>query len=164
MLHLSLSQSKQLMYRNTMRDQPPHRGFGYELEDLVGAILHTLFTNSTWEVAVLWEFKSSVLKMRVDPIISCSVDVFLLLSLFLLMMIMHQRCLKIQNEAGCSRFLSMRSGLSCHADCDKSSPVSKFSLYSSQISFSRRDNIVGTVDEEENWSRVMIKTYSELTQ
>lgn len=65
-------------------------------------------------------------------------------------MVMHQRCQKMQSETGCSGALSLRSGLSHCADCDKNSPALKFSLCSSQISFSRRNGIVGTVDEEEN--------------
>lgn len=58
----------------------------------------------------------------------------------------------------------MGSGLSLHANYKKNIPVLQCSLYSSQINFSRRNNILGAFVEEENWGREMIKTYSELAQ
>jgi len=49
-----------------------------------------------------------------------------------------------------SQALSMGSGLSHHANYKKNIPVLQCSLYSSQINFSRRDNMLGAFVEEEN--------------
>lgn len=69
-----------------------------------------------------------------------------------------------KRNPACCGALSLGSGLRHHANHKKNIPVLQCSLYSSQINFSRRDNILGAFVEEENWSREMIKTYWELAQ